>query len=671
MPQYRYTTTVKAPTGVALRFDSDSSGTTPATVYANAQGAPIDQTNPRQMVHSDQRDGTIQTVFGDVPTVYVRGIDYKGNVVAGVIATIAGDLLGQSNQHGALQKLASWAPYTYDIREFATDAAPIVNANGSVADIGPAITAFLAAMASTTTPRKLFVPDGTYKILQSGTDAPHSANYGVLWGDKLGLVGESMGGTIIQSDAGSTPFYHAYGAATLSDIEFGNMTIDCSAQTNGSYTTQLKAMFMQDIQRLHVHDIRFVGSWATSLGCDALVDYLIHDLIIENPGRGIGALALNPASVSGGSGVGVGTGKYQSEPGIVHDIVVHGAGRCALFYEKQSAYSFYSRGHVARGVKSIGSWAGLHDAGCDGLDAEINATDGTYGVLLDLSTLAPNAGFNGNVVLASKRNSGGDVALGKVSANAFQIIDGPYVITGSGKSGPGASRTVYLAGASLNAKSVAVSLDPVSTTVLAATPTGDLYADNFGAADGTLAAATAGDGSSSTTWAFSDGGTGGVMGRVSGVAKATAGTGTILALLTTGQADGACHVTLTARPGTDTGVVAGMAIRATDANNYLQVSTRQSASVAGYTVVARVAGAGTNLITTTKIPTAGDVVKVAFNGQFVSLYVNGVLLGTGVCNTTALGSGLVANTKHGVFGNFAVDPTSTLDAFGYNTVATS
>jgi hypothetical protein len=274
-------------------------------------------------------------------------------------------------------------------------------------------------------------------------------------------------------------------------------------------------------------------------------------------------------------------------------------------------------------------------------------------------------------VLTSKRNSGGDVALGKVSANAFQIIDGPYVITGSGKSGPGASRTVYLSGASLNAKSVAVKLDPASTEVLSATPTGDLYADNFGAADGTLAAATAGDGSSSTTWAFSDGGTGGVIGRVGGVAKATAGTGTILALLTTGQADGACHVTLTARPGTDTGVVAGMAIRATDANNYLQVSTRQSASVAGYTVVARVAGAGTNLITTTKIPTAGDVVKVAFNGQFVSLYVNGVLLGTGVCNTTALGSGLVANTKHGVFGNFAVDPTSTLDAFGYNTVATS
>jgi hypothetical protein len=574
-------------------------------------------------------------------------------------------------QHGATQKLASWDPYLYDIREFATDAQPIVNGDGSVADIAPVITAFIAAMASTTKPRRLFIPDGTYNCNQTGTDAPHSANYGVLWGDKLGLIGESRAGTIIQSDAGSTPFYHAYGAATLTDVEFGNMTIDCSAQSNGSYTTQLKAMFMQDIQRLHVHDLRIVGSWATSVGCDALVDYLMRDLIIENPGRGIGVLALNPASVSGGSGIGVGTGKYQSEPGIIHDVIVHNAGRCAVFYEKQSAYTYYSRGHVVRGVKSIGSWAGLHDAGCDGLDAEINATDGTYGVLLDLSTLAPNAGFNGNIKLTSKRNSGGDVALGKVSANAFQIIDGPYVITGSGKSGPGASRTVYLAGASLNAKSVSVNLDPASTDVLPVTPVADLYADNFGAANGTLAATNAADGSSSTAWAFSDGGSGGVISRSSGVAKATAGTGTILALLTTGASDGSCHVTLAARAASDTGVVAGMAIRAADANNYLQVSTRQSASVAGYTVVARVAGAGTNLITTTKIPQAGDVVKVAFNGQFVSLYVNGVLLGTGVCNTTALGSGLVANNKHGIFGNFAVDPTSTLDAFGYNAVATS
>jgi hypothetical protein len=568
-------------------------------------------------------------------------------------------------------KRASNPANTYDIRDFAPAGSPIVNGDGSPADIAPAINAFVTAMASITKPRRLFVPDGTYKINQSGTDVPHSANYGVLWGDKLGLIGESMGGTIIQSDAGSTPFYHAYGAATMSDIEFGNMTIDCSAQTNGSYTTQLKAMFMQDIQRLHVHDIRFIGSWATSLGCDALVDYLFHDLIIESPGRGITTLAVNPSSVSGGSGIGVGTGKYQSEPGIIHDVIVHNAGRCAIFYEKQSAYTFYSRGHIARAVKSIGSWAGLHDAGCDGLDAEINATDGTYGVLLDLSTLSPNAGFNGNVRLTSKRNSGGDVALGKVSANAFQIIDGPYVITGSGKSGPGVSRTVYLSGASLNAKSVSVNLDPASTDVLPVSQVVDLYADNFGAANGTLAATNAADGSSSTAWAFSDGGSGGVISRASGVAKATAGTGTILALLTTGASDGSCHVTLSARAAADTGVVAGIAIRATDANNYLQVSTRQSGSVAGYTVVARVAGAGTNLITTTKVPQAGDVIKVAFNGQFVSLYVNGVLLGTGVCNTTALGSGLVANTKHGIFGNFAVDPTSTLDAFGYNTLSTS
>jgi hypothetical protein len=175
MPQYRYTTTVKAPTGVALRFDSDATGTAPAVVYANAQGAPIDQTNPRQMVHSDQRDGTIQTVFGDVATVYVRGIDYKGNVVAGVIATIAGDPLGQSNQHGAhCRRLAVvGAEHVRRPRVRHRRLPDRATPTGTVADIGPADQRrFIAAMAGDDRrPRKLFLPDGTYKILQSGTDA--------------------------------------------------------------------------------------------------------------------------------------------------------------------------------------------------------------------------------------------------------------------------------------------------------------------------------------------------------------------------------------------------------------------------------------------------------------------------------------------------------------------
>jgi hypothetical protein len=193
--------------------------------------------------------------------------------------------------------------------------------------------------------------------------------------------------------------------------------------------------------------------------------------------------------VSGGSGVGVGTGKYQSEPGIIHDIVVHGAGRCGLFYEKQSAYTYYSRGHVARGVTSIGSWAGLHDAGCDGLDAEIGATDGTYGLLLDQSTLAPQRPGTTATCTAhqSKRNSGGDVALGKVSANAFQITDGPYVRSaGSGKSGPGASRVVYLAGRVAQRQVRGREARPRHHRGTDGhARRSDVYADNFGTADGT------------------------------------------------------------------------------------------------------------------------------------------------------------------------------------------
>jgi hypothetical protein len=599
-PQYRYSTATLAPAGARLAIDTDATSGVYASVYGSpAGGGAIDQA--QAALTADRADGRIPNLWGDAATVYVRQLDYRGRRVAGVIATISGVAAS-----GPV-KTPSWAPYEYDLREFATDAAPLFNADASPANVSAVIIAAIAELGSYTRPRTLRLPNGTYVATQSGTDVAHSANYGVQWQSKLSLVGESRDGCVIASDAGSTPFYAAYGS-TLTDIEFGNLTIDCTAQVAGAYTTQLKAIFAQDIQRFHAHGLRIIGSWATSIGCDALVDYLMHDILITNPGRGITALGIDPATVSGGSGIGVGTGKYQDEAGIIHDVIVRGAGRCGLFYEKQSAYTYYSRGHVAHHVKAIGCWAGLHDAGCDGLDAEINATDGVYGLLLDQSSLSPNAGYNGHVRLTSKRNSGGDVALGKVSANAFQIIDGPYQVSGSGRSGPGQSRVNFLSTYSANANAAAVKLDPDSTAIEPTAAPADLYADAFGSA-AALSGATAADGSSSTAWALADGGSGGVLTKASGTVKATAGTGTILGLLTTGQSDGSCHVTLTARHATDTSVVAGIAVRAVDANNYLQVSTRQSSSVAGYTVVARVAGAGTNLITTTKIPQAGDLIR--------------------------------------------------------------
>lgn len=460
--------------------------------------------------------------FLDPKPQTVAGLDTAAAALAGNPASeLAGELnatyIPQPAQYGLAQKVAGFASRTYDIREFATSGNPLVNTDGSAADISPLLENFRTAMAGATNPRRVFIPDGTYKLTRRGVNAGHNNDpYSLWWKDlPLGVIGESRLGTVIQSAPDATPFYAAYGAAQT-DIEFGNFTLDCSQQAFGgtigsvtftastdvvtftgnhgllvggrvffrtitgasgvaenvsyfvktvpsattltlaltsggatvniasdgsatiaaapTYTTQLKAMFMQDITRLHVHDMHFIGSWGSSLGCDALVDYNFHDLSIINPGRGVAASNVtDPATVSGASGIGIGTGKYQNEQGTISNVIVHDAGRLALFYEKQSAYSYFSRGHVATNVTAVGCWGGIQDAGCDGLEASLTATDGTYGVVLDSTTLVDRAGKNGRINVHAERNATANILLGAIPDGSYEVIG----IARSATAGPG------------------------------------------------------------------------------------------------------------------------------------------------------------------------------------------------------------------------------------------
>ncbi|MFE8884932.1 fibronectin type III domain-containing protein [Pseudarthrobacter enclensis] len=399
-----------------------------------------------------------------------------------------------------LAAMASRAPNVYDIREFGS----IKNEDGSVADIRPALEAFRTAMAGVTKPRRVFIPDGTYKLTRGGVNPGHANDpYSLWWKDlPLGVLGESKLGTVIQSATDATPFYAAYGSA-LKDIEFSNFTLDCTPQLTGNafsnatftasndqittgthglavgdhvffrglsansgllpdtdyvvksvvsstkftvsltaggatvdilsdgtatavnkpvYTTQYKGLFMQDIERLHVHDMVFKGSWGTSIGCDALVDYNFHDLTFYEPGRGIRMAAVaDPATASGASAIGIGTGKYQYEPGLINNVIVRNAGRNAIFYERQTAYTYFSRGHVAKNVTAIGCWSGLQDCGADGLVADLSATDGTYGVYLDGTSLEPKAGINGRVTVQAERNSKAGVYFGNIPDGSYEV----------------------------------------------------------------------------------------------------------------------------------------------------------------------------------------------------------------------------------------------------------
>lgn len=267
------------------------------------------------------------------------------------------------------------------------------------------------------------IPIGALRLKTSGT--VNGAKYGVRVKNRSRIIGADMVSSKIISDTDSTPIFAAYGG-TLTDVEIGNLTIECTSQyqeKNGApeYTTQLKAMFMQDIIRPRFHDLIIRDSWGTSIGCDALVDYAMSNILIYTPGRGIGVSGIDPFLASGGSGVGIGTGKYRDEAGTISGLVVHGAGRVALFYEKQTQYTNLSRGHVARNVVSVGSWAALHDCGCDGLDAEVTSIGDQHGLLLDGTYLEPHAGINGDVKINVDGATKAGVLLGAMPEGKYKI----------------------------------------------------------------------------------------------------------------------------------------------------------------------------------------------------------------------------------------------------------
>jgi hypothetical protein len=204
--------------------------------------------------------------------------------------------------------------------------------------------------------------------------------------------------------------------------------VDAAAQTNGSYTTQLKGMFMQDLLRPRWAHVTIRNAWATGLGCDYLVDAQLNQVTTIGNGRGIAATGSDPLAVSGGSGVGIGTGKYQSEPMVITGLISRGNGRGGLFFEKQTTATFYARGIKVIGAVLVGNGFGLQDCGCDGLDADITATDNTIaGVLLDGTLLNANAGYNGRISGRIDRNGStaiavsGNVVLGAMPAGNYRI----------------------------------------------------------------------------------------------------------------------------------------------------------------------------------------------------------------------------------------------------------
>lgn len=289
-----------------------------------------------------------------------------------------------------------------------------------------------AAYVATGRPQTVFIPAGRYKL----TSEIVPLN-GVVW------IGAAEAAVVFLPYGNVCAFKNltATLGAPVTDAGFYNFTIDGANQTNATYTTAIKGIFIQFMLRPVWSHLTIRNTWATGLGCDFLQDYTIEHVTADGCGRGIGETATDPGATSGGSGIGIGTGAYQVEAGVITSPTTVNNGKNGLFFEKQAGKPYFSRGQRVTGALSSGNYVGLHDCGCDGLVFDGTLADNTYaGLELDGTILTPDAGINGRVNALITRNGDASVAnSGGVVVGASS--SGPYVVNGTIASnvGPGVS----------------------------------------------------------------------------------------------------------------------------------------------------------------------------------------------------------------------------------------
>jgi hypothetical protein len=269
-------------------------------------------------------------------------------------------------------------------------------------------------------PRQYAVPDGIYKLSKTaGTIGGSNPARCITKKSGAGIATSSQRGVIFQAPADATPFVAAYAFGDIEDVYCDPHVVDCSAQTNSTYTTGLKGWFIQGLKRARFTNILVKNSWGTGFGCDFLVDVVVTGEA-DGCGRGIKVMGVDPLATSGGSGFGIGTGRYEIE-NFYLDVTAKNCGFHGVFTETQPSPPFpFTRGSYIRATV-INNFVGFRDCGSDGLVADITSIGNTYaGVLHDKTILAPSAGINGAVRLMSTSDNVG-LMLGDSHAGGYRF----------------------------------------------------------------------------------------------------------------------------------------------------------------------------------------------------------------------------------------------------------
>lgn len=323
-----------------------------------------------------------------------------------------------TNQLNAQNALVAAAFNTVTLESFVQIGEDITNPVTFTTVMQRAVDALNTQYLADGAPRQIDFKDGTYTLAKAGTQ--NTVNYSIHWKSGVGIHSSSKRGVIFKAAADSTPFFAGYDWGNLKDIHVGAHVLDCSAQTNPTYTTQLKGWFIQGLTDSSFDDIYIKDSWATGFGCDFLVRTTVTGEV-SGAGRGIKVLGIDPNTVSGGSGFGIGTGRFETED-FTLDVVTRNCGYHGVFTEKQSSATYYSRGARIT-VKDTGSYISFKDAGCDGLIATVDSLSAQYAGVAHMGTiLSPVAGINGSVV-ANIRYATTGLMFGNAQGNYTFDVD--------------------------------------------------------------------------------------------------------------------------------------------------------------------------------------------------------------------------------------------------------
>lgn len=213
--------------------------------------------------------------------------------------------------------------------------------------------AYLALSAATSGPKTIYLPPGRYRLNDRVT--PRSG---------VALIGAGMFESTVVPMSFRAAFDWRVGTTYLEECIFADFGIDAINQQllNGSYTVQSKGFYFQRFRRCVFTRLFIRDTGATSIGIDYAEDSLIANNLVLRGGR------LAAYGQPGASGIGIGTGKAQSEPLLILNNIVMDAKNYNIFLEQQGATNedYAARNNVVAGNICIGGTHSFGDCGADG-----------------------------------------------------------------------------------------------------------------------------------------------------------------------------------------------------------------------------------------------------------------------------------------------------------------